>query len=140
MCTIFFKESPFKTLISFHKRNFRRITKRRSVSSQLRKGLVRNWTFPEFKTELKILKYWKKRIITKYTCWIIPTVLTDNEIKAVTIPFQNFAFNYSSAFKNNRKRRNDPYDMTIRDFDENQFYVMSCILILNSFYKQKFQI
>jgi hypothetical protein len=69
----------------------------------------------------------KKELLQNILAELFPTVLTDNEI-TVTIPFQNFAFNYSSAFKNNRKRRNAPHYMTIRDFDENQFYVMSCIL------------
>jgi hypothetical protein len=30
------------------------------------------------------------------------------------------------------------FDLTIRDFSDDQFYVLSCILILNSYYGQQF--
>ncbi len=71
---------------------------------------------------------------------MFPTALTKNEIKAVTIPFQNFTFNFSDRFTHILDEAGIDFDMTIRDFDEDQMYILSCILILNTYYKKNFEI
>ena len=43
-----------------------------------------------------------------------------NEIKAVTIPFQNVTFNYSERFKKILQNAGMTFDMEIRDFEEDQ--------------------
>lgn len=68
---------------------------------------------------------------------LFPTALTHNEIKAATLPFENFTFNYTERFKKILKDAGMEFDMNIRDFDEHQFYIMNCCLILNVFYNQK---
>ncbi|PTT10263.1 GAF domain-containing protein, partial [Flavobacterium sp. HMWF030] len=67
---------------------------------------------------------------------LFPTALTNNEIKAVTIPFQNLSFNYTERFKKILSNAGSEFDMEIRDFDDHQFYINNCCLILSSYYKQ----
>lgn len=65
---------------------------------------------------------------------LFPTALTHNEIKAVTIPFQNYIFNTSERLNKILQEAGDDFEIIIRDFDEHQYYVMSCCLILNYYY------
>ena len=63
--------------------------------------------------------------------------MTNNEIKAITIPFQNISFNYTERFKKILRNAGDEFYMEIRDFDDHQFYINNCCLILSSYYNQK---
>lgn len=68
---------------------------------------------------------------------LFPPVLSHNEIKAVTVPFQTMVINHSQRLKDILKAAGPDFDMSIRDFDSHQFYVMSCCLVLNEFYNTK---
>lgn len=139
----FFKESPFKTLISFHK--LIEALEEIAISNvdyraNYAKALLKEITpFPEFRTGIENLDliHENETLIQHLLADLFPTALTNNEIKAVTIPFQNFTFNYTERFKKIVDEAGVLFDMAIRDFDEHQFYVMSCTLILNEFYGQK---
>lgn len=139
----FFKESPFKTLISFHKLiealeeiAITNVDYRANYAKALLKEIE---PFPEFITGIENLDliHENETLIQYLLADLFPTALTNNEIKAVTIPFQNFTFNYTERFKKIVNEAGVLFDMAIRDFDEHQFYVMSCTLILNEFYGQK---
>ena len=140
----FFKESPFKTLISFHKliETLEEIASTNvDYRSNYAKALLKEIEpFPQFRTGIEDLNLiHKNETLIKYLLAdLFPTALTDNEIKAVTIPFQNFSFNYTERFKKILQNAGATFDMSIRDFDSNQFYIMNCILILNTYYKQHF--
>ncbi|WP_035673485.1 GAF domain-containing protein [Flavobacterium sp. 83] len=140
----FFKESPFKTLISFHKliETLEEIASTNiDYRSNYAKALLQQIeSFPEFRTGIEDFNLiHKNETLIKYLLAdLFPTALTNNEIKAVTIPFQNFTFNYTERFKKILHNAGATFDMTIRDFDGNQFYIMNCILILNTFYNQHF--
>jgi hypothetical protein len=138
-----FKESPFKTLISFHKLiesleeiALSDVDYRSNYAKSLLKEIEH---IPEFRTGIEDFSIIadNKKLIKNLLSDLFPTALTHNEIKAVTIPFQNITFNYSKRFKKIVKNAGD-FDLNIRDFSEDQFYVLSCILILNAFYNQKF--
>lgn len=73
-------------------------------------------------------------IISRLLEDLFPPVLTLNEIKAVSLPYLNIIFNHSERFRNILADAGPDFDITIRDFDEHQFYVASCCLILNRFY------
>lgn len=143
MAQIFFKESPFKTMISFHKLiealeeiAITNVDYRANYAKALLKEIE---PFPEFRTGIENLDLLqeKETLIQYLLSDLFPTALTNNEIKAVTIPFQNFTFNYTERFKKIVNEAGVSFDIAIRDFDEHQFYVMSCTLILNEFYGQK---
>lgn len=139
----FFKDSPFKTLISFHKLidAFEEMAiSNVDYQSIYAKALLNEIeAFPEFRTGIEDLNFILKNetLVKNLLFDLFPAVLTKNEIKAVTIPFQNFTFNYTERFKKIVKDAGVSFDMAIRDFDYHQFYIMSCTLILNEFYHQK---
>lgn len=139
----FFTESPFKTLISFHKLiealeeiAISDVDYRANYATALLKEIE---PFPEFRSGIEDLNliYENETLIKHLLADLFPTALTNNEIKAVTIPFQNFTFNYTERFKKIVEEAGVSFDMSIRNLDEHQFYIMSCTLILNQFYDQK---
>ena len=138
----FFTESPFKTMISFHKLiealeeiSISDVDYRANYAKALLKEIE---PFPEFRTGIEDLNliYDNEILIKNLLADLFPTALTNNEIKAVTIPFQNFTFNYTERFKKIVQQAGIAFDMSIRNLDEHQFYIMSCTLILNQFYGQ----
>lgn len=142
MAQFFFKESPFKTLISFHKliENLEEIANsdvdyRANYAQALLKEIE---PFPEFRNGIEDfdLIFEKSALIKNLLADLFPTALTHNEIKAVAIPFQNFTFNYTERFKKIVDEAGVLFDIAIKDFDADQFYVMSCTLILNEIYGQ----
>ena len=141
----FFKESPFKTLISFHKliETLEEIAETNvGFRSNYAKALLKEIEpFPEFRTGVDDLNLILKNetLINHLLADLFPTALTNNEIKAVAIPFQNFTFNYTERFKKIVKEAGVSFDMSIKNFNEHQFYIMSCTLILNDFYGQKIE-
>ncbi|WP_348799931.1 GAF domain-containing protein [Flavobacterium adhaerens] len=138
-----FTKSPFKTLISFHKliENLEEIAKSDvDYRSNYAKALLKEVElFPDFRNGIEDLHFINKHeeLIRNLLADLFPTALTHNEIKAVSIPFQNITFNYSERFKKILKNAGMPFDKAIRDFEEDEFYVLNCILILNAHYGQK---
>ncbi|MBW8682823.1 GAF domain-containing protein [Chitinophaga rhizophila] len=63
-----------------------------------------------------------------------PASLTMNEIKAVNLPYVDLILNPTQRFQNIMKAAGPDFSFAIRDFDEHQFYVLSCCIILNEFY------
>ncbi|MES2239913.1 MAG: GAF domain-containing protein, partial [Bacteroidota bacterium] len=138
-----FKESPFKTLISFHKliESLEEIALSDvDYRSNYAKSLLKEIEpIPEFRTGIEDLSIItdNKKLIKNLLSDLFPTALTHNEIKAVAIPFQNITFNYTKRFKKIVKNAGE-FDLMIRDFNEENYYVLSCILILNAYYNQNF--
>jgi hypothetical protein len=139
-----FTESPFKALISFHKliENLEEIAATNiDYRSNYAKALLKEIEpFPEFRDGIEDLNFIQQHetLIHNLLADLFPTALMQNEIKAVTIPFQNITFNYTERFKKILQDAGMTFDMEIRDFEENQFYIFSCILILNAYYGQHF--
>jgi hypothetical protein len=63
-----------------------------------------------------------------------PPALTNNEIKAVGLPFQIQVFNHSRRFKSILEEAGTQFEFNIRDFDTHQLYVMSCTIVMNRIY------
>jgi hypothetical protein len=139
-----FTESPFKTLISFHKliENLEEIAATNvDYRSNYAKALLKEIApFPEFREGIEDLNFIKQHetVIHNLLADLFPTALTNNEIKAISIPFQNVTFNYTERFKKILQNAGMTFDMEIRDFEEDQFYIFNCILILNAYYGQHF--
>ena len=140
------EESPFQIQISFHKliESLEEIALSDvDYRSNYAKALLKQIEpIPEFRTginDLSIIE--KNETLIKYLLAdLFPTPLTHNLIKAVSIPFQKLTFNYTERFKKIIGEAGVSFDQTFRDFDSNHFYIMSCCLILNSYYKQNFDI
>jgi hypothetical protein len=71
-----------------------------------------------------------RRLLKDY----FPPSLTLNEIKAVTLPYTGIIFNHTKRFENILAAAGQGFEFRIRDFDDHQFYVLSCCLILNQLY------
>lgn len=71
---------------------------------------------------------------------VFPTALTSNEIKAVSMPFQNLIFNHSVRFRNLLREAGNEFEIMIRNFDQHQYYITSCCIILNFYFKKQFDI
>ena len=65
---------------------------------------------------------------------LFPEVLTKNEIKSATIPFNFTSFKFTDRFEEIIQNAGKDYELKIRDFEENEIYVMACTLILNIVY------
>lgn len=137
------KESPFKTIISFHKliESFEEIALSDvGYRSDYAKAILKEIeSVPEFRTGIEDYTIIQNNevLIKNLLADLFPTALTHNEIKAVTIPFQNITFNYTERFRKILSSAGAKFDMAIRDFDEHQFYINNCCLVLASYYKQK---
>ena len=136
-------ESPFKTIISFHKliESFEEIASSNiDYRANYAKAVLQQIeSIPELRTGIEDYSIIKNNeaLIKYILADLFPTALTQNEIKAVTIPFQNISFNYTERFKKILRNAGDEFYMEIRDFDDHQFYINNCCLILSSYYKQR---
>jgi len=137
-----YNESPFKTIISFHKliESFEEIALSNvDYRANYAKAILKQIEpIPELRTGIENFDIIKNNeaVIKYLLADLFPTALTNNEIKAVTIPFQNLSFNYTERFKKILSNAGSEFDMEIRDFDDHQFYINNCCLILSSYYKQ----
>ena len=137
-------DTPFNTQISFHKliESLEEIALTDvDYRSNYAQGLLKEIALvPEFKTGIKEYSTIteNEKLLKNLLADLFPTALTKNEIKAITIPFQNITFNYTDRFTQILQHAGATFDMTIRNFDDDQLYILSCILILNSYYAQKF--
>ena len=138
-------DSPFKTLISFHKliESLEEIAKsdvdyRSNYAKSLLKEVEKKPEFKEGIEDLTII-YENQSLIKNLLADLFPTSLTNNEIKAATIPFQNITFNYSERYKKILSDVGYSLEINISDFDEHQFYVFNCCLILNFYYNQNIE-
>jgi len=133
-------ETPFKIQLSFGAvvERFEQLAADPSQEGHVRAiGLLEELkSFPEFAEGITGASQVEgnadliRRLLEDY----FPPLLTLNEIKAVNLPYNNIIFNHSQRFLNILKAAGPDFDIVIRDFDEHQFYVLSCCLILNEFY------
>ena len=68
---------------------------------------------------------------------LFPKILTKNEIKAASLPFHNLIFNTSARFKKILENAGDDFELSMRNLDEDMYYIYGCILILNHHYGYK---
>ena len=137
------KISPFQIKISFEKviQVLEEIAQSNvDYRATYAKGLLKEIApFPELREGVESYEQIEKhyQLIKYLLSDLFPTALTKNEIKAVTIPFYNYIFNISERLEKIIEDAGDDFEIIIRDFDEHQFYVMNCTLILNYYYGQE---
>lgn len=92
--------------------------------------------FPEFRNGITDVSQVERNedLIRRLLIDYFSPALTMNEIKAVNLPYTSIIFNHSQRFSNILKAAGPDFDITIRDFDQHEFYVLSCCLILNEYY------
>ncbi|AWH86962.1 GAF domain-containing protein [Flavobacterium album] len=136
--------SPLIAKISFHKvlETLEEIAESDvDYRSDYAKALLRHTApYPELRegiTDLSLLEKHEK-LIKNLLADLFPTALTKNEIKAAAIPFFNITFNHTDRFKKILMNAGEDFGISIRNFDDHQFYVFCCCLILNSYYGYHF--
>jgi hypothetical protein len=77
-------------------------------------------------------KYRKE--INKLLDILFPDLLQSNEIKAASIPFEFTIFKLSKRFQQILDDAGDDYELKLRNFDESNIYILTCIFILGYYY------
>lgn len=138
-----FENSPFTTVISFHKviETLEDIAENDEVSYRVdyAKALLKEVEkLPELRTGITTeeMIYENENLIKNLLADLFPTALNNNEIKAVSFPFQNFTFNFTNRFKKIIREAGSNFEMSIRDLTEDNFYIMNCCLILSVHYNE----
>lgn len=65
---------------------------------------------------------------------LFPNILSNNEIKAASLPFHNVIFNSSRRFRNILDNAGENYQFEMRNLNEDMYYIYGCILVLNHHY------
>ncbi|SHF08790.1 GAF domain-containing protein [Chryseobacterium vrystaatense] len=143
MTNLYKKDSPFQVYISFkkyldvleHIRYNDRLEYRVNYAESL---IERTKNFQELKDgfEDTTLLEKHKDLIRLILADLFPTGLTNNEIKAASIPLSNITFNYTERFKDILKDAGKDFEIELRNIDDNEFYVFCCCLILQSYFKK----
>ncbi|MHA3787609.1 GAF domain-containing protein [Flavobacterium hauense] len=136
--------SPLIARISFHKvlESLERIADSDvDYRSDYAKALLKHTEpYPELRdgiTDLSLLDK-HEALIKNLLADLFPTALQKNEIKAAAIPFFNFTFNRTERFNTILANAGDDFGMAIRNFEEHEFYIFCCCLVLNAYYGQNF--
>lgn len=61
-------------------------------------------------------------------------VLTHNEIKTASVPFQDIIFNSSARFQSILKTAGEGFELQIKNMPDDQRYIIACTIILNFCY------
>ena len=65
---------------------------------------------------------------------LFPEPLLSNEIKAASVPFSFTSFKFTDRFENILKNAGDDYELNVRNFEDNDMYIMGCTFILGFAY------
>jgi hypothetical protein len=65
---------------------------------------------------------------------LFPEELTNNEIKAASIPFSFTSFKFTNRFENIIKNAGEDFELNVRNFEDDLMYIMCCTFILNYAY------
>lgn len=77
------------------------------------------------------------RLIHRLFKTYFPEGFSENEIKALTLPYWNHLFNATTRMQKIIEGAGTDYKISIRDFSYHQGYVLSCCMILDKFYQTK---
>ncbi len=67
---------------------------------------------------------------------LFPEPLTQNEIKAVSIPFDFTSFKFTKRFENIINNAGPDFNLTLRNLDEDKIYIHACTMILTFYHKR----
>lgn len=106
------------------------------VASKAKRILEFQKSYPELRngfTDFSLLEKYEKEISVILHDTFSP-ILTKNEIKTASVPFQNLIFNSSERFKNIIKTAGKDFELEIKNMPENDTYIIACTIILNFCY------
>ncbi|WP_083547150.1 GAF domain-containing protein [Chryseobacterium polytrichastri] len=143
MANFYKKDAPFQVYMSFkkyldvleHIRYNDRLEYRVNYAESL---IDKTKNFKELKDGFQDVSLLDKHedLIKLLMADLFPTGLTNNEIKAASIPLSNITFNYTERFKDILKDAGKDFEIELRNIDDDEFYVFCCCLILQSYFKR----
>ena len=71
---------------------------------------------------------------------LFPTGLTQNEIKAASIPFSNITFNYTERFRKILSDAGHDFNLEFREMSQDEIYVLSCCIIIQVYFRKDIKI
>ncbi|QXV64975.1 GAF domain-containing protein [Mucilaginibacter sp. 21P] len=137
-------DSPLENCISFHAliEHLEEVaaTGQGFDAERAKHLLERVEPFPELREGTDDIELIEKHIdlIKELLADLFPAILTKNEIKAITVPFQDVLLNPTKRLQNILAEAGPAFDISIRDFTDHQIYVSTCCLILNEHYGTNF--
>lgn len=135
------KESPLKQVISFNKllEKYELMAKGDDaiLAEKAQRILDAQAPYPELRdgfTDTSLLI--KHQDVIKLLLQdVFSEVLTENEIKTASLPYDNTIFNSSKRFKKILEEAGgEEFNLEMRDMPADQVYIMSCTVILNFYY------
>ncbi len=137
------KEMPIKSLISFDKylARYEKLSEGPNafIADKAKQILEAQAPFPELRegfSDLSILEK-RKDVIQIILQDAFSEVLSENEIKAASLPYYNVIFNFSKRFQKILDEAGKDYKALIRDQDEGIDYIMACTVILKFYFGYK---
>ncbi|MFD2822898.1 GAF domain-containing protein [Lacinutrix iliipiscaria] len=133
-------ESPMLLKISFNKllEQYEDLANHSDefISKKAKRVLNTAAAYPELRegfTDYSLLHKYKDEIQIILQDSFSP-VLTNNEIKTASVPFENVIFNSSERFKNIVKTAGKDFELTIKNMPKDDKYIIACTIILNFCY------
>ncbi|MUP46873.1 GAF domain-containing protein [Gramella sp. BOM4] len=141
------KNFPFDIEISFHKVLEQYENQLDDIESEISREYIRKMLdyikdYPELTegfSDPELLKKYKAPIKVLLND-LFPSVLTNNEIKAASVPFHNILFNKSRRLSQILEKAGDDFHLGLRNIDEDMLYIIACIQILKNYYDYKVDI
>ncbi|MBM1104764.1 GAF domain-containing protein [Aurantibacter crassamenti] len=134
------KELPLNHFISFNKllEHYEGMANGEDefLAERARYILKTQEAYPELRegfTDVSILKTHEK-IIRYMLQDTFPEVLTNNEIKAASLPYQDVVFNSTKRFQQIIKDAGIDFVPRMRELPDDEMYVLACAVILNFYY------
>ncbi len=135
-------ESPLSLLVSFNKllKHYDVMAKSGDKFTALKAKYIvdAQAPYPELRdgfTDVTLLKK-HEGVIKIMLQDLFSDVLTNNEIKTASLPYNNIVFNSSERFKKILKDAGgtDIFALSLRDLPNHHMYVLTCTVILNAYY------
>ncbi|MFD0794090.1 GAF domain-containing protein [Mucilaginibacter litoreus] len=139
-----YSSSPLQMRLSFHMviEHLERVASAGEglQAKRARQLLMELEPFPELRegtTDISAIES-NATLIKDLLADIFPEILTYNEIKAITIPFQDVLLNPTKRLQGILEEAGPNFDINIRDFNDHQVYINTCCIILNEHYGTNF--
>ena len=135
------KEFPLDIRISFHKIILEYQKQLEVETSQISREYIEKMleyvsSFPELMDgveDVEALTTYKDpiRVLMKD---LFPEILSQNQIKAISVPFHNIIFNSTDKFRKILQNAGRDFQLSMRNLNDDLDYIFGCILILNMYY------
>ncbi|MDX1544295.1 MAG: GAF domain-containing protein, partial [Christiangramia sp.] len=141
------KDFPLEIKISFHKVIEQYEEQLESIENNISREHIKKMLdyisdYPQLSEgfeDPELLKKYKEPIKVLLDD-LFPTILTNNEIKAASVPFHNILFNSSRRLKQILRDAGEDFELSLRNIDDDVIYVIACIQILKNHYGYKIDI